>query len=62
MARQLAMYFSKKYTESSLAVIGKQCGNKDHSTVIHSNNTIENLLDTNKQFKALVSDIEKNIC
>lgn len=62
MARQLAMYFSKKYTKSPLATIGRQCGNKDHATVIHAIKTIENLLQTDKQFKALVSDIEKNIC
>ena len=35
-ARQLAMYFSKKLTKSSLASIGLQCGNKDHATVLHA--------------------------
>lgn len=61
-ARQLAMHFSKKYTKNSLAMIGQQCGGKDHATVIHALKTIANLLETDKQFRTLASEIEKNIC
>lgn len=61
-ARQLAMYFAKKCTKLSLAEIGKQCGGKDHATVIHALKTIANLLETDKQFRTLASEIEKNIC
>lgn len=61
-ARQLSMHFAKKYTKYSLAMIGKQCGNKDHATVIHAIKTVANLLETDKQFRALASEIEKNIC
>jgi chromosomal replication initiator protein len=61
-ARQLAMYFSKKYTKLSLAMIGQQCGGRDHATVIHALKTVSNLLDTDKKFRALASEIEKNIC
>ena len=61
-ARQLAMYFAKKYTKNSLSVIGQQCGGKDHATVIHALKTVSNLLETDKQFRALASEIEKNIC
>ena len=32
-ARQIAMYFSKKMTKSSLANIGMHCGGKDHANV-----------------------------
>ncbi len=53
-ARQLAMYFSKKMTKSSLASIGLHCGNKDHATVLHACRTVNNLVDTDKQFKAYV--------
>ncbi len=60
-ARQIAMYFSKKYTKSSLATIGIHCGNKDHATVLHACRTVNNLLDTDKQFRAFVGDIEKKI-
>lgn len=61
-ARQLAMHFAKKYTKLSLAEIGKQCGGKDHATVIHALKTVTNLLETDKQFRTLATEIEKNIC
>ena len=60
-ARQIAMFLSKKYSNSSLAAIGKQCGNKDHATVHHACKTISDRLETDKQFKALMADIEKKI-
>ena len=60
-ARQLAMHFAKKYTKSSLAAIGQQCGGKDHATVIHALKTVSNLLETDKKFKSLAAEIEKNI-
>lgn len=60
-ARQIAMYFSKKYTKSSLATIGIHCGNKDHATVLHACRTVNNLIDTDKEFRAYVDDLEKKI-
>lgn len=60
-ARQVAMYFSKKHTKSSLATIGLQCGNKDHATVLHACKTIANLIDTDKQFRGYASEIDKKI-
>jgi chromosomal replication initiator protein len=59
--RQLAMYFSKQMTKSSLAMIGKHCGNKDHATVLHACKTVNNLADTDKQFKGYILDIEKKL-
>ncbi len=56
-ARQLAMYFSKLYTKSSLAVIGNKCGNKDHATVLHACKTVKNLVDTDKNFKKHVEEL-----
>ncbi len=60
-ARQLAMFFSKKHTKSSLATIGLHCGNKDHATVLHACRTVNNLVDTDKQFKTYVEELEKKI-
>ncbi|MDD2324314.1 MAG: helix-turn-helix domain-containing protein, partial [Bacteroidales bacterium] len=60
-ARQLAMFFSKKHTKSSLATIGLYCGNKDHATVLHACRTVNNLIETDKQFKVFVEEIEKKI-
>ena len=59
--RQLAMFFSKQMTKSSLAMIGKHCGNKDHATVLHACKTVNNLADTDKRFKGYISDIEKKL-
>lgn len=60
-ARQLSMFLSKKYTKASLSTIGLNCGNKDHATVLHACRTINNLKDTDKQFKRYIDDIEKRI-
>lgn len=60
-ARQLAMFFSKKHTKFSLAAIGQQLGNKDHATVLHACKTVKNLIDTDKNFKKSVEEIENII-
>ena len=60
-ARQLAMYFSKQFTKSSLSNIGMHCGGKDHATVLHAVKTVDNLVSTDKQFKKFVEDINKKL-
>ena len=60
-ARQIAMYFSKTLTKSSLASIGSQIGKKDHATVLHACKTVNNLIDTDKQFRYDVEEIEKRL-
>jgi chromosomal replication initiator protein len=60
-ARQIAMFFSKTLTKSSLASIGSQIGNKDHATVLHACKTVNNLMDTDKQFRIDVEEIEKRL-
>jgi chromosomal replication initiator protein len=60
-ARQLSMFLAKMYTKNSLKVIGKYFGGRDHSTVIHSCQAVQNLIDTDDAFKENVSDIQKKI-
>ncbi len=60
-ARQIAMYFSKRMTKSSLATIGLHCGGKDHATVLHACKTVNNLMDTDKSFKVYIDELEKKI-
>jgi chromosomal replication initiator protein len=60
-ARQIAMFFAKALTKNSLATIGLHCGNKDHATVLHACRTVNNLLETDKNFKVYIEDIEKRI-
>jgi len=60
-ARQIAMYFAKKMTKSSLANIGMHCGGKDHATVLHACRTVNNLQETDKQFRKYLDDLEKKL-
>ena len=60
-ARQIAMFFAKNMTKSSLASIGLQCGGKDHATVLHACRTVNNLIETDKKFRVYIEEIEKKI-
>ncbi len=60
-ARQLAMFFAKRMTKASLASIGAQIGKRDHATVLHACKTVENLTETDKQFRKYVEDITKKL-
>jgi chromosomal replication initiator protein len=60
-ARQIAMYFCKHLTQNSLKTIGLHFGGRDHSTVIHANNTVEDRLETDDQFQNTVQEIERKI-
>lgn len=60
-ARQLAMFFAKRMTKSSLASIGSQIGKRDHATVLHACKTVDNLTETDKQFKKYVDDLTNKL-
>ncbi len=60
-ARQIAMYFSKNLTQSSLASIGSQIGGKDHATVLHACRTVTNLKEIDKNFRLSIDEIENKL-
>lgn len=60
-ARQIAMYFAKELTQHSLKAIGLHFGGRDHSTVIHALQTVNDLIATDKTFKQSVDEIGKRI-
>lgn len=60
-ARQIAMYIVREITGLSTEAIGKNFGNKDHSTVIYSLKKIEKEMKTNSSLRAMISDITRNI-
>lgn len=60
-ARQVAMFFSKSLTKSSLTTIGSRIGGKDHATVLHACKTVNNLIDTDKHFRLQIDEIEKKL-
>jgi chromosomal replication initiator protein len=61
MARQLSMYLAKNYTNSSLKAIGDSFGGRDHSTVIHSLKTVQDIMDTDILFKDKVNALVKKV-
>ena len=57
--RQTAMYFCKRYTQLTLALIGENFGGRDHSTVIHALESVEDMMKTDANFKNSVEDLTK---
>ncbi|MBK8292870.1 MAG: chromosomal replication initiator protein DnaA [Flammeovirgaceae bacterium] len=57
--RQVAMYFCKRYTQLTLALIGENFGGRDHSTVIHALESVEDMMKTDANFKNSVDDLTK---
>ena len=60
-ARQLAMYFSKNYTNASLAYIGKLIGRKDHTTVLYACKAVTDMMETDRAFRAQVEELQKKL-
>jgi len=60
-ARQITMYFAKKFTKNSLKHIGEHFGGFDHTTVIHSCQTVENLMDTDAEYKEHLLEIQQKV-
>ena len=58
-ARQVAMYLAKQHTKAPLTAIGSAIGGRNHATVLHSCKAVSNLIDTDKQFRHQVEEIEK---
>lgn len=56
--RHVAMYLSRMLTDESFPRIGLEFGGRDHSTVIHSINKIDNELKTNLELKKALDDIK----
>ncbi len=59
--RQLAMYFCKRYTQLTLALIGENFGGRDHSTVIHALESVEDMMKTDANFKNSVDELSKRL-
>jgi chromosomal replication initiator protein len=61
IARQVAMYFSKDYTNHSLKSIGYHFGGRDHSTVIHAVQSVNDMIDTNAKFRFSIDELRKKL-
>ncbi len=61
IARQTAMFLAKELTNSSLKTIGLHFGGRDHSTVIHACQAIEEFLKTDSVYKQHLDQIRRKI-
>ncbi|MCR5586360.1 MAG: chromosomal replication initiator protein DnaA [Lachnospiraceae bacterium] len=59
--RQIAMYLCNQMTDSSLKSIGILLGGRDHTTIIHGANKIEEEVKADENTKNLVETIKKKI-
>jgi chromosomal replication initiator protein len=61
LARQISMCLSKRMTSHSLKTIGLHFGGRDHSTVVHAIQTIEELRKMDKAIKDHLLALERKI-
>ncbi len=59
--RQIAMYLCRTMTNKSFPRIGIEFGGKDHSTVMHSVEKIENEIKVNKDLANIIEKLKKDI-
>ena len=60
-ARQMAIYLCHNLTSLSLAKIGQNFGNRDHSTVLYSCEKLKELMKTNEEIKNDIENIKIKI-
>ena len=60
-ARQIAMYIAKELTNSSLKTIGLHFGGRDHSTVIHAYQSVEDQMRLDQKYQANVLQIRRKL-
>jgi chromosomal replication initiator protein len=60
-ARQVAMYLAKELTNCSLKTIGLHFGGRDHSTVIHAYQSVEDQMRIDQKYQANVQQIKRRL-
>lgn len=61
VARQLSMFLAKNLTNKSLKTIGEMFGGRDHTTVLYSCRAVQDLMDTDKDFRQTVEGLERQL-
>ncbi|MHC4985567.1 MAG: chromosomal replication initiator protein DnaA [Planctomycetota bacterium] len=59
--RQICMYLARQLTRHSLEEIGGYFGGRDHTTVLHANRTITNLLKNDPQLQGTVDRLTQDL-
>ncbi|HEM6308955.1 TPA: chromosomal replication initiator protein DnaA [Streptococcus suis] len=60
-ARQVAMFLAREMTDNSLPKIGREFGNRDHTTVMHAYNKIKSLLIDDDNLEIEITSIKNKI-
>ena len=58
-ARQIAMYLAKEMTNCSLKTIGLHFGGRDHSTVIHAYQSVEDQIKLDSKYRDTLQVVKK---
>lgn len=58
LPRQIAMYLAKEFTTLSLKAIGYHFGGRDHSTVIHAIQMVNDMIDLDKDISKQVQELK----
>ncbi len=61
LPRQLVMYLLKKYTDQSLMAIARYLNRKNHTTVMHGIEAIENRVSTDESFRNALAQLEERL-
>jgi chromosomal replication initiator protein len=61
LARQIAMYQIRRMTNLSLKEIGQEFDNRDHTTVLHSIERVEEMVKKDPERAEIIKDITANI-
>lgn len=60
-ARQIAMYLAKELTNASLKTIGLHFGGRDHSTVIHAYQSVEDMMRVDSKYQTHVQQVKRRL-
>ncbi len=61
LPRHAAMFLTRKLTDLSLPEIGRHFGGRDHTTVLHAIQKVDNLVQTDEDYQASIENLIKEI-
>ncbi|HVM95498.1 MAG TPA: chromosomal replication initiator protein DnaA [Candidatus Acidoferrales bacterium] len=59
LPRQVAMYLCRRYTDASFPAIGDRFGGRDHSTVIHATQVVEQRIKEDPTMRAAIDRLQR---
>jgi chromosomal replication initiator protein len=59
--RQIAMFFSRRMTDSSSNAIGEAFGGRDHGTVLHACRLVRDRMEVDSQIRRVIGHLEMKL-